>query len=80
MIVDAAHTGVVIVKTSNIAELMAIEKRKCSSDTDSDKNLLTGGIANEVDMDLRARLINHASGWNLDIHRQDLSSQKGFKV
>lgn len=71
VMLDTARTGVEIVKSSNIAELLAIGKRK--GDLES---LLPGGIAAELDGNLKGRLLKEEGLWNLDVCRQLIADGK----
>lgn len=62
VVFDTAQVGVEIVKSSNIAELMAINQRRESLD-----DHLPRGIAGEVVGSFKGRLVRGGGGWNLNV-------------
>lgn len=75
VVVDTALTGVVVVKSSNIAELKAIAKREKDGSSLSTESLLAGGIAAEVDATVKGKLVENLEGWNLDVHSEGTSNK-----
>lgn len=71
MIVDTAETGVEVVKSSNIADLMAIRTEK--------NGLGANGIAAKVERNLRGRLVREGGSWNLDVCLEDTAGEKGTR-
>ncbi|KAG9250707.1 uncharacterized protein F5Z01DRAFT_693670 [Emericellopsis atlantica] len=82
VMVDAARTGVTIVKSSNMAELVALGKGKdvIGLDADNARGLFDGGTTQKVDKSLQASLVYTGSGWNLRVHQKDCSGERGSRV
>lgn len=76
-VVDTARSGVVIVKSSNMAELRITKTAAMSTyDTGYDRGPMAGGISPKVDGDLWGKLVREGDSWHLEIQRQDLPAEK----
>lgn len=79
VMIYTASLDVTIVKTSNIAELLAIPKRGNggTGTTDEDSPLL--GLRNDIDGKYKGRLFREGGVWSLDFQGQPEKPRKGSR-